>query len=101
MELLNRFRYTAEQAYYSQAQWLDVDKPQNNPLFGVIDQKKRWQKSTETKSEVHAPMSTNQVKGFVKFSTEYLLFSDLMAHWGKLQQVGKSWDQHKLDCSCD
>lgn len=41
MELLNRFRYTAEQAYYSQAQWLDVDKPQNNPLFGVIDQKKK------------------------------------------------------------
>lgn len=40
MELLNRFRYTAEQACYSQAQWLDVDKPQNSPLFGVIDQKK-------------------------------------------------------------
>lgn len=80
MELLNRFRYTAEQACYSQAQRLDVDKPQNSPLFRVIGQKKRWQKSTETKSEVHAPMSTNQVKGFVKLSIEYLPFSDLMVH---------------------
>lgn len=39
-------------ACYSQGQWFDVSKPQNSPLFGVIDQKKWWQESTETKSEV-------------------------------------------------
>lgn len=67
-------------ACHSQAQWLRVDKPPNSPLFGAIDQKKLWKKSTETKSEVHTPMSTNQVKGFVKLSIEYLPFNDLMVH---------------------
>lgn len=65
---------------YSQAQWLDAGKPQNSALFGVVDRKKRPQESTENKSDICSPVSTNQVKGFVKLRIEYLLFSDLMVH---------------------